>query len=220
LQGFEGGGSMRRYLAGAALMGFGGMLAGGCAVGAGVTGASIFALTAWVTLFAIWIAAAVTDWVVDRKLAGPIVPPQTLAASPDTRGSELPALDHAEPVGKAVGEVEILLDQDDRHLALIAQLAITRPICWMMLGWMPSVGSSSSKQFRPGDQRARDGTAAAAARPTGRRRAGPRMSLSTGNSSKMSSGMVTLGARQAGEARSPGSRAPSAAGRSSRPCGT
>ena len=60
---------MRRYLAGAALMGFGGMLAGGCAVGAGVTGASIFALTAWVTLFAIWIAAATTDWVVDRKLA-------------------------------------------------------------------------------------------------------------------------------------------------------
>lgn len=89
LQGFEGGGSMRRYLAGAALMGFGGMLAGGCAVGAGVTGASIFALTAWVTLFAIWIAAAVTDWVVDRKMAGRIVPPQTLAASPDTRGSEL-----------------------------------------------------------------------------------------------------------------------------------
>jgi uncharacterized membrane protein YedE/YeeE len=89
LQGFEGGGSMRRYLAGAALMGFGGMLAGGCAVGAGVTGASIFALTAWVTLFAIWIAAAVTDWVVDRKMAGRIVPPQTLAASPDARGSEL-----------------------------------------------------------------------------------------------------------------------------------
>lgn len=68
LQGFEGGDSMRRYLAGAALMGFGGMLAGGCAVGAGVTGASIFALTAWVTLFAIWFAAAATDWVVDRKL--------------------------------------------------------------------------------------------------------------------------------------------------------
>jgi len=68
LQGFEGGDSMRRYLAGAALMGFGGMLAGGCAVGAGVTGASIFALTAWVTLFAIWIGASTTDWVVDRKL--------------------------------------------------------------------------------------------------------------------------------------------------------
>lgn len=68
LQGFEGGDSMRRYLAGAAMMGFGGMLAGGCAVGAGVTGASIFALTAWVTLFSIWIAAAATDWVVDRRL--------------------------------------------------------------------------------------------------------------------------------------------------------
>ncbi|MEZ5799744.1 MAG: YeeE/YedE thiosulfate transporter family protein [Nitratireductor sp.] len=29
---------MLRYLVGASLMGFGGMLAGGCAVGAGVTG--------------------------------------------------------------------------------------------------------------------------------------------------------------------------------------
>ncbi len=66
LQGFEGGQSMKRYLAGAALMGFGGMLAGGCAVGAGVTGASVFALTAWVTLFAIWFAAGATDWLVDR----------------------------------------------------------------------------------------------------------------------------------------------------------
>ncbi len=66
LQGFEGGDSMKRYLAGAALMGFGGMLAGGCAVGAGVTGASVFAMTAWVTLFAIWFSAGVTDWLVDR----------------------------------------------------------------------------------------------------------------------------------------------------------
>jgi len=66
LQGFEGGASMRRYLTGAALMGFGGMLAGGCAVGAGVTGASVFALTAWVTLFAMWLSAGVTDWLVDR----------------------------------------------------------------------------------------------------------------------------------------------------------
>lgn len=66
LAGFEGGQSMKRYLAGAALMGFGGMLAGGCAVGAGVTGASVFALTAWVTLFAIWFAAGATDWLIDR----------------------------------------------------------------------------------------------------------------------------------------------------------
>lgn len=67
LQGFEGAASMRRYLSGAALMGFGGMLAGGCAVGAGVTGASIFALTAWISLFAIWLAAGLTDYFVDRR---------------------------------------------------------------------------------------------------------------------------------------------------------
>lgn len=61
LQGFESGPSMARYLTGAALMGFGGMLAGGCAVGAGVTGASVFAVTAWLTLIGIWFSAAVTD---------------------------------------------------------------------------------------------------------------------------------------------------------------
>lgn len=67
LQGFEGGASMRRYLIGAALMGFGGMLAGGCAVGAGVTGGSAFALTAWITLSAMWAGAAITDALVDRR---------------------------------------------------------------------------------------------------------------------------------------------------------
>lgn len=66
LEGFEGAMSMRRYLAGGTMMGFGGMLAGGCAVGAGVTGASIFALTAWVALFSMWMAAGITDWLVDR----------------------------------------------------------------------------------------------------------------------------------------------------------
>lgn len=66
LQGFHDGHSMRRYIVGAVLMGFGGMLAGGCAVGAGVTGGSIFALTAWATLFAMWAAAGLTDLVVDR----------------------------------------------------------------------------------------------------------------------------------------------------------
>jgi hypothetical protein len=39
------------------LMGFGGMLAGGCAVGAGISGASVFTLTSFVTLAAIWGAA-------------------------------------------------------------------------------------------------------------------------------------------------------------------
>ena len=66
LVGFKDGPSMRRYIAGAVLMGFGAMLAGGCAVGAGVTGGAIFATTAWATLAAMWAAAALTDLAVDR----------------------------------------------------------------------------------------------------------------------------------------------------------
>lgn len=66
LQGFEGGASMLRYIAGAVLMGFGGMLAGGCAVGAGVTGGAIMAVTAWVALVAMWVGAGVADRLVDR----------------------------------------------------------------------------------------------------------------------------------------------------------
>jgi uncharacterized membrane protein YedE/YeeE len=65
LEGFEGGRGMRRYIARAMLMGFGGMLAGGCAVGAGLSGASVFALTAWATLASMWAAAAATDRLVD-----------------------------------------------------------------------------------------------------------------------------------------------------------
>lgn len=67
LEGFSGGQGMRRYIVGAVLMGFGGMLAGGCAVGAGVSGAAVFTLTAYVTLAAMWAAAAATDWLVDRR---------------------------------------------------------------------------------------------------------------------------------------------------------
>lgn len=67
LQGWHGGQSMRRYLAGAAMMGFGGMLAGGCAVGAGITGGSVFALTAWITLCAMWLAAGITDRLIDYR---------------------------------------------------------------------------------------------------------------------------------------------------------
>lgn len=67
LEGFGGGASMRRYIAGAMAMGFGGMLAGGCAVGAGLSGASVFTITAWVTLSAMWAAAALTDRLVDQR---------------------------------------------------------------------------------------------------------------------------------------------------------
>lgn len=66
-QGFDTEGSMRRAMTGAALMGFGGMLAGGCAIGAGVTGGSVFVATAWVALCAMWLGAIVTDWLVDQR---------------------------------------------------------------------------------------------------------------------------------------------------------
>jgi uncharacterized membrane protein YedE/YeeE len=70
LEGFQGGASMRRYIAGAMCMGFGGMLAGGCAVGAGLSGASVFTATSWVTLSAMWACAALTDRLVDQRPTG------------------------------------------------------------------------------------------------------------------------------------------------------
>lgn len=66
LEGFQGGAGMRRYLIGAMCMGFGGMLAGGCAVGAGLSGTAVFTLTAFVTLTAMWAAAMVTDRLLDQ----------------------------------------------------------------------------------------------------------------------------------------------------------
>ncbi len=65
LEGFRDGYSMRRYLVGAVLMGFGAMLAGGCAVGAGITGGAIFALTAWLALAGMWVGAGLADRFVD-----------------------------------------------------------------------------------------------------------------------------------------------------------
>jgi len=66
-QGFDGESNMRRSMTGAVLMGFGAMLAGGCAIGAGVTGGSIFAGTAWAALFAMWVGAMATDILVDQR---------------------------------------------------------------------------------------------------------------------------------------------------------
>lgn len=68
-QGFDGAGPMRRSMIGAALMGFGAMLAGGCAIGAGVTGGSIFAGTAWLALFCMWVGAIATDFLFDQRAA-------------------------------------------------------------------------------------------------------------------------------------------------------
>jgi len=66
-QGFDGPTPMRKSMIGAALMGFGGMLAGGCAIGAGVTGGSIFVATAWTALFFMWVGAMVTDYLVEQR---------------------------------------------------------------------------------------------------------------------------------------------------------
>ena len=65
-QGFDGESQMRRSLTGAVMMGFGAMLAGGCAIGAGVSGGSIFAGTAWLALFFMWVGAGAADWLIDR----------------------------------------------------------------------------------------------------------------------------------------------------------
>ena len=65
---FLGPGAMAKgFLIGASLMGFGSMLAGGCAVGAGVSGGAVLVVTAWVALFCMWLGAGVTDYLVDRK---------------------------------------------------------------------------------------------------------------------------------------------------------
>lgn len=67
LEGFHDGYSMRRYIVGAVFMGFGSMLAGGCAVGAGMTGGSIFAVTAWLALVGMWLGAGAMDRLIDHK---------------------------------------------------------------------------------------------------------------------------------------------------------
>ena len=69
LEGFHDGYSMTRYIAGAVLMGFGSMLAGGCAVGAGVTGGAIFAVTAWLTLVGMWLGGGIADRLLDSRPA-------------------------------------------------------------------------------------------------------------------------------------------------------
>ncbi len=68
-QGWSGARSMHRYLIGAAMMGFGAMLAGGCAIGAGVTGGSTLAMTMWLALVAMWVGGILAHWIVDQNAA-------------------------------------------------------------------------------------------------------------------------------------------------------
>jgi uncharacterized membrane protein YedE/YeeE len=78
-QAFDASTGMTRYMVGAALMGFGGMLAGGCAVGAGVTGGSVLSLTAWAALAAMWVGAGLSDALIDK--------PRTASAAVPSIGS-------------------------------------------------------------------------------------------------------------------------------------
>ncbi|MFP8834887.1 YeeE/YedE family protein [Hydrogenophaga sp. XSHU_21] len=74
--------SVPRYLTGAVLMGFGSMLAGGCAVGAGMTGGAIFAVTAWLTLVGMWLGGGLADRLIDGPDAATVAVPRTSAALP------------------------------------------------------------------------------------------------------------------------------------------
>jgi uncharacterized membrane protein YedE/YeeE len=66
-EGFKSENKLGHYLIGAVLMGFGAVLAGGCTVGAGMTGGSVFSLTAWLTLIAIWLGAGLS-WRIHRSM--------------------------------------------------------------------------------------------------------------------------------------------------------
>lgn len=63
-----------RYAAGAVLMGFGGVLAGGCTIGAGFSGGALLAPSALIALASMMTAAAVTETLLTKK-------PQTLRVS-------------------------------------------------------------------------------------------------------------------------------------------
>ncbi len=68
IQRFESDTPMERYLIGGCLMGFGSMLAGGCAVGAGMSGGAILAVTAWVAVFCMWVGAMATHLVLNGRV--------------------------------------------------------------------------------------------------------------------------------------------------------
>jgi uncharacterized membrane protein YedE/YeeE len=61
-----------RYLVGAVLMGFGAMLAGGCAVGAGISGSSVLATTSLVALFSMWLSAGAADYLFNQPARAPV----------------------------------------------------------------------------------------------------------------------------------------------------
>lgn len=59
LEGFDEPREMRRHIAGAVLMGFGGVLSMGCSIGQGLTGVSTLAVPSFLALGSMWIGAAI-----------------------------------------------------------------------------------------------------------------------------------------------------------------
>jgi uncharacterized membrane protein YedE/YeeE len=62
-----------RYLAGGALMGIGGVLAGGCTVGAGLAGVSLLSASALLALLAMVAGALATRAILSRPLRRPVL---------------------------------------------------------------------------------------------------------------------------------------------------
>lgn len=72
---FSAPGETLRYLAGGSLMGFGGVLAGGCTVGAGLSGVGTLSLSAFLALAAIMAGGRATDRLLDRHASGSVAVP-------------------------------------------------------------------------------------------------------------------------------------------------
>ena len=81
-QSFESPAQTGRYLAGAALMGFGGVLAGGCTVGAGLSGLPTLSISAILAVAAIAGGALVTNRLLSASATGSAAPSTTQALQP------------------------------------------------------------------------------------------------------------------------------------------
>ena len=72
---FESGAQTLRYLTGAVLMGFGGVLAGGCTVGAGLAGIPTLSLAALIALAAIAAGALAMQALLSTRPVGAVAHP-------------------------------------------------------------------------------------------------------------------------------------------------
>lgn len=68
------GASLPRSMIGGLLLGVGGVLAGGCEVGAGLSGTSVFASTAWAALASMGVGAVVTDRLIGHASSSTAAP--------------------------------------------------------------------------------------------------------------------------------------------------